>query len=290
MGLFKSSSGTTRKTKNTTSTVNPYYQASSAPRTQARSPFVAKPPTPKPSNWRARVTNSVLLAVILVAVIWSLIVKLPPKVAVNSSIYHSQLVYKDFVNSQADKISNHTKLSFNQNGLVSAIKQQFPELSTVNLSLPIISQTPSLKLKVSKPTFFMTDSTGTYVIDDQGVVVGKSLSLPSIMGLINITDQSGFKLQPGKAAMSTTTITFINGLLLQCQSAKVPVASITLPNIGPELDLITKDQPYYVKFYSTGDLATQAGQFLATRHQLIQTHVTPSQYLDVRVSGKVYYK
>jgi cell division septal protein FtsQ len=49
-------------------------------------------------------------------------------------------------------------------------------------------------------------------------------------------------------------------------------------------------RPYFVKFYLGGDSAVQIGQFLAARHQFDQKNSQPTEYLDVRVGGKVFYK
>jgi hypothetical protein len=70
----------------------------------------------------------------------------------------------------------------------------------------------------------------------------------------------------------------------------VSVSSLTLPKTAQELDLRTKDRPYYVKFYLGGDALLQAGQFLATRRQFDTSNTQPAEYLDVRVEGKIFYK
>jgi hypothetical protein len=70
----------------------------------------------------------------------------------------------------------------------------------------------------------------------------------------------------------------------------VTITSLSLPSKPSELDLRTKDRPYFVKFYMGGDALTQAGQFLAARAQFDRQNHQPADYLDVRVAGKIFYK
>jgi hypothetical protein len=63
-----------------------------------------------------------------------------------------------------------------------------------------------------------------------------------------------------------------------------------LPPKAQELDLRASDQSYYVKFYLGGDAMIQTGQYLAARQKFAQTKQQPGEYLDVRVSGKIFYK
>ncbi|MGH7156635.1 MAG: hypothetical protein ACREGG_00760, partial [Candidatus Saccharimonadales bacterium] len=86
------------------------------------------------------------------------------------------------------------------------------------------------------------------------------------------------------------SVGFINTVIAECKHSKVPISSLVLPTTPQELDLHTADQPYYVKFYLGGDVLNEAGQFLAARNHFAQTKQSPSQYLDVRVQGKIFYK
>jgi hypothetical protein len=90
--------------------------------------------------------------------------------------------------------------------------------------------------------------------------------------------------------LSAIDIAFIKAILVHCAKTGIKVDSLTLPTIAQEVDLRTKDRPYFVKFYLGGDSATQIGQFLAARHNFDQTGSQPGEYLDVRVNGKIFYK
>ncbi len=114
--------------------------------------------------------------------------------------------------------------------------------------------------------------------------------LPQIKNLVRLDDQSGFTTQVGKQVLSSQSVNFINNMLAQLQRAKIPVKSLILPKQAQELDLRTNDRPYYVKFYLSGDVLYETGQFLASRHYFDQNHKQPQRYLDVRLGGKIFYK
>ena len=64
-----------------------------------------------------------------------------------------------------------------------------------------------------------------------------------------------------------------------------------MPAAENELDMYLTGQSYYVKFNLADSSPLQeVGTFLAVRQNLQQQGITPSQYIDVRVDGRAYYK
>jgi hypothetical protein len=65
-----------------------------------------------------------------------------------------------------------------------------------------------------------------------------------------------------------------------------------LPAASRELDIHLTGLPYFVKFNlnDNADAKQQVGTFLATRKYLTTHNITPTQYVDARVLGRVYYK
>jgi hypothetical protein len=145
-------------------------------------------------------------------------------------------------------------------------------------------------LNIAAPSFFLISGGRIYVVDAAGYVVAGASSLPNVKNLTQVTDQSGFKVALGQPAMSSANVTFINTLLAELKYANVSISSLTLPLQAQELDLRTTDHGYYIKFFLGGDVLQETGQFLATRHNFATTNTQPSEYLDVRVPGKIYYK
>lgn len=213
-------------------------------------------------------------------------VKTNPKITINSTAYHPQNIYKEAAHKYLGSVNNRNKVTLDGQKIVVSLKAQFPEIANASVELPILDQTPIVHISVASPSFVLENNGQDYIVDSQGVAVGKSQSYPSIKNLSVVTDRSGFNAQEARQVMSAASVKFITVLITQLQHAKVPVASITLPPSAQQLELRTKDKSYFVKFYLGGDPLQQVGQLLAIRHSNTQ----PAQYLDVRVPGKVFYK
>jgi len=187
-------------------------------------------------------------------------------------------------------VANRSKLTFNEAKVVNRIETDFPEVSAASVELPFFSEQPRVRLLVSEPAFKLKSHGRLYIISRQGVVITTTVNQPRFSQLPIVEDQSGFEAVVGQPVLSSQAAGFISTVILQSRRAKVPLSTLTLPAVPLEFDLRTADQPYMVKFYLDGDANTEAGQFLAARQKFAQSHITPSQYLDARVSGKIFYK
>lgn len=266
-----------------------YYSGSSGP--AAASPFQRRPAAPKPARRiLKRIRNIFIAAIITAGFVYSSIIKPQPEVLVDDTSYHPASVYQSSAQATLKSLRNHTKLTLDRSGISSAMKRQFPEISNVELKVPLISQVPTFKLDIAAPTFNLSSASNIYVVGANGVVVAASGQLPSLSKLPTVIDQSGFEASPGKQVLATSAIAFINNLLAQCKQAGLQVQSLTLPAAPQALELRAEGSPYYVKFDLGGDAMLQAGQHLAAKHKFDSENTQPSQYLDVRVAGKIYYK
>jgi len=265
-----------------------YYQKP-ASLSKANSPFRSRPVT-NLGKKTAKLVDIIALLVLLFAFTYSLIVSKNPKVIVNTQQYHSLSQYKSAVESKLDSITNRNKLTFNQTGIIQDTKKQFPEIADMSVELPILGQKPIVRISVAPATFLLNSQGQTYIVDSQGIVTYKSSELPNIKTLPMLIDQSDLKPRQGSPLISSVSVNFINQLLTQCKYKHIDIQSLTLPSATQELDLKTKDKPYYTKFNMGGNALLQTGQFLAARSKFATQNQDPSTYLDVRVSGKIFYK
>ena len=282
------------KTRNPTPSggrVRPAYYSGQPKTSQPSSPFKkAVPLKPKKAKKTHKPLNYVYLGLFILVIIYCSLLKNNPKIELDSTTYHSQSDYAKVISTKLGSLRNHSKLTFDRGGLSTSLKKEFPELSSVDVKIGLISQSPLVKLTVAAPSFNYANGSNIYVISSGGVVVATSKQLPQAAKLPLLTDQSGFSAEPGKQVLGTSAIAFINTLIAQCQRAKVSLGSLTLPARPQELDLRASGSNYYVKFDLNGDPTLQAGQYLAAKHKFDSEGAGPEQYLDVRIIGKVYYK
>jgi hypothetical protein len=265
-----------------------YYRSKTQP--QAASPFQKRPVKKSYRLFWFGLLDIILIILLLAGLIYASIVNPKPNVIVSNTVFHRQSDYQIAADRLFSSLKNRNKLTYDGSSVANKLKQQFPELVSVNSELPLLSQKATLRIAISRPGLLVNNHSRNYVVDTSGTVVAKTQNLPNIKSLPQLIDQSGFNAQLGRPILNAAAVNFVRTLFAECQLAKVPIASLTLPPVAQEIDLRTTDQPYYVKFYFGGDVLQQTGQFLAARKNLSKTNQVPSQYLDVRVSGKIFYK
>jgi cell division septal protein FtsQ len=265
-----------------------YYRSNNEP--GKASPFKKRQPKTNRRKLLFGALDIILIILLVFGLVYSLMLKAQPKISATDLSYHPLSVYTSQITPFFNSISDHNKITFNEGAVAASIQKQFPEVQTVRVELPFFSETPIVWLTISPPVFNLQSGGRSFIVDSQGIVVAKTTDLPKLKNLVNLTDQSGYPAVLGKQVLSSSSVDFINTVIKQAQHAKVPISTLSLPPLAQELDLRTSDAPYYVKFYLGGDALTQSGQFLASRQKFNQTHQAPSEYLDVRVSGKIFYK
>lgn len=265
-----------------------YYRSEA--RQDKESPFQRKAPAKRPWRFLIGAVDVVLGIIVLIALGYSLMLQPKAKIVADNQLYRSASEYEKAVDTQLGSLQNRNKITFSESSLVAFIKKQFPEVTGVTVELPFLAQRPVVRLSVAKPSFYLLSQDKKYVVGANGVAIAEAQQAPRVKGLVTVTDQSGFQAKPGALVLSAASTSFVNNLVAQCNYAKVPLASLTLPAVPQELHLRTTDQSYYVKFYLGGDATEEAGQFLAARKHFQQSNSYPSQYLDARVAGRVFYK
>lgn len=287
MALFnKKQSGRLPRPKSGRPAVNTYYRSEPKP---ADSPFVKKTPKHPARKFFLGFLDAIVLAGLLAVFFYALALKPDPTIEANDFSYHSRAVYSAAASAQFSRFKNRNKITFDETAVAKSLRTKFPEITAIQVELPFFSEQPVLHLAISKPDFVLNSPDSSLVVDSEGVAVAPVTDV-SVKGLPVINDSSGYVAKAGSQVLSSDSAAFINTLIAQCRHAKVPISSLTLPAAPQELQLRTKDAAYYVKFYLGGDPMQETGQYLAARAHFIQTHQPPSEYLDVRVPGKIFYK
>jgi hypothetical protein len=213
-----------------------------------------------------------------------------------NSFLHDKTAYEAAASQLfANSIWNRNKITVNTARIDQGMLKQFPELSSVSVTLPLLSKRPVVYIQTAQPALILAARDGSYIIDTSGKALLRAASLPSgsQLKLPLVTDQSGLKIGIGRQVLSSDNVGFIQMVAAQLAAHRFTPASMELPVGTSELDVHLSGQPYVVKFNlqsGAGDARQQAGTFLATQAKLQSQNITPSQYVDVRVDGRAYYK
>lgn len=195
----------------------------------------------------------------------------------------------------AESVWNHNKITVDTGHISRQLLAQFPDISNVSITIPLFSHRPIIYIEPAQPALIIQSaSSGSFVINESGKAVLTTSHNPIAPGqpkLPVVTDLSGLKLVLGYQVLPANTVSFVQVVAAQLSAKQYTVTSMTLPPATSELDVALKGKPYIIKFnLENDDPRQQVGTFLAAIANLQSQSITPSQYVDVRVDGRAYYK
>jgi len=250
--------------------------------------------------WLRRIGLLILLLAVTASATSSLTLSANPDIVAikganqSGAFLHSEATYQAAATKILNEsILNRNKITVDTDKVSAGLLKQFPELSNVSVTLPLLAHRPVIYLETAKPALIINSSNGSYVLDSNGRALLPSGGLDSSVRdtLPTVVDQSGLEVTLGKQVLPAKNIEFITTVVGQLNARKVKISSMTLPPSASQLDAQIEGQPYYVKFnLQTNDARRQAGTFLATQAQLQRKNTLPGKYIDVRVEGRAYYQ
>ncbi len=207
---------------------------------------------------------------------------------------HSLSAYsKVIAKSINSSLYNSFKLTLNATDIATNLEANFPEIKYVSVTIPLIGSTPNVYLQFRNPELIYSTPNGSYIVDSNGIIVApiQALSSAEIAKLYTIQTLSTEPMTDGRQVLTPQNVSFIQTVGIALSEKKVTVSKMMLAPAAEELDVYPLGQPYYVKFnIHQTDALQQVGTYLATVATLKQQNKTPSQYIDVRVDGRAYYK
>jgi hypothetical protein len=155
------------------------------------------------------------------------------------------------------------------------------------LEVPFLSSRPVLYIQPADPSLVLQTTQGNYALNQTGLVLSRLTHVPANVPVA--VDQSGLTPRPGKQVLPGSTVLFAETVAYQFKAAQLTISTFVLPANAPyELDVRLAGRSYAVRFNLQADALTQSGAAIATLQQL--GSAVPSQYIDVRVPGRAYYK
>jgi len=248
--------------------------------------------------WRQRLGVLVAGIIAIACILDILHLSATPKIIVLSnsssgSFLQSTAVYQRAAGKLfASSILNANKITVNTDQVARQLQSQFPELSDVSITLPLVGHRPIVYVVPAMPGLFLTSAQSSFVLDSSGKVLAPAtatgLSAPH---LPTVTDQSGLTAKVGASVLPSDSVNFIKAVVAELQLKGIQTKSLVLPASAYELDVYPEGVGYYVKFnLHSADAMQQVGTYLALRQRLQSQNITPGAYIDVRVDGRAYYK
>lgn len=187
---------------------------------------------------------------------------------------------------------NRSKLLFDYQGVEESIKQEFPEIESVQVSFDLVGRRPVIKLFTLKPAYIFQTNGLSWVIDERGIAIGLQSELRESFtsSLQTITDEVGSKADIGTALMSSKQTSFLRSVIKLLEKQLVVVTDVLIPSNPKELDLKVAGDSWRYKLNIEEKPSTQAGTLLAAQATLKLNGNVPVEYVDLRTSEKVYWK
>jgi hypothetical protein len=208
-------------------------------------------------------------------------------------LLRDQVVYqKAAQHFLSDSIVDHTKITINTAAFNANMKRQFPELGGVSITLPLMGRRPIVEIAAIEPSVILTTDKGGYLLDTNGKIVMPASEAHNLKSfkLPEVKDLNPSETKPGNSVLPGSEIAFIVGVANQLAAKNIGVESMVLPPLVDELHVRVSGQPYFIKFNTATDARIATGTYLAVKAKLEADHTTPTQYVDVRIEEKAYYK
>ncbi len=195
----------------------------------------------------------------------------------------------------AESVLNTNKLTINTQTIVHDLEASFPEIRTATITLPILGHQPLIYVQPAVPQIILaTQHDGQFVLDSSGralVPVTPRLTLPTGAGALPVvSDESSLPAKVGQVVLPAQNVAFVMEVAGQMRAKQLTVSSWRMPSQASELDAYIGGTSYYVRFNFQGNAREEAGTYLAAKNYIDGKHTTPGQYIDVRVSGRAYYR
>ena len=253
--------------------------------------------TSQGSKLSARLPLVLTAVVLLVCVGYNLVLSNSPRVIIIGNVDETAVLLRE-QKEYEDEASlilrssplNRTKVTFMTADIDQRLTDQFPELASVDVSLPLLGQKPLIYIEPAEPVVALVAQNGaSYALDSNGRIISTDVRhVPSTVPYLN--DQSGLELELGKQALPSSSVAYILEVLHQLLAKNIGIESIVLPPGVQEVQLRPKGESYYVRMSLREDARAQAGAYIALREQLVKKNIHPSKYVDVRVGERVYYR
>ncbi len=199
------------------------------------------------------------------------------------------VTYAGVVNeSLKSSLLNSNKITLNTKGVARDLQREFPELSSVVVTVPLVGNRPVVYVKPLRASFVIESPNGLYTMADTGYILAR-LSAPQD-GLTTLSELGRRQPAIGKQFLPASTVSFAKTVSYQLSQAGMAVAKVELPSDAPyELRIRLVAKPYYLRFNLQADALQQSGGAVAALRKVTASQL-PREYVDMRVLGRVYYR
>ena len=243
---------------------------------------------------RRRLTGALLgvsvVALVLLWVVWHAIATVQIKIAMDGARPTDTQVYVDAIQRY---LTSHplerTTVTVNTETLTAAVQHELPEVKAITLKADASSfGTGVFSVTMRQPVVsWQTGSTRLYVDTDGVSFTRNYYHSPSV----EVVDETGIQAVNNRILASSRFLGFIGLTIGQFASQGLTVAKVTLPvDTTHQLLVSVTSVSYAIKVNTDRSAAHQAEDAARSIRYLEAKGIVPRDYVDVRVSGRAFYK
>lgn len=233
---------------------------------------------------------------IIIVIIFGYLITLSgePYVSVDGPMYRTRLNYQTIVSKIiSSNLINHIKPLVPVASIQGKILNDLPEVSRASVNISLFSHRLNVHLTTDQQAAVLTQpGQPDLIVSNRG-----RLLLPSNNGVkIDITQLSAIQNQSGitaKAGEQFIRPDEMSALLKLNEQISIDKSQVNyvIPTTPHEIWMYEPGRGgYYSKFLLDETILDQYGSLRATQKKLSDINQTPTQYIDVRLADKAYYK
>ena len=180
----------------------------------------------------------------------------------------------------------HNTALVDTGSLANYLKQADPAIQQVQVERSGL-HTLTVKVSERQPTLNWKTAGTTYLLDANATVIGPTAS--AYAGLPTVTDSSNLPAKTGERVAPTQFVTFCSQLAQLLPTTNYKAAAFTVPTSTSEV-YVTTSTSITLKFDTTRPAGEEIADLKSVQTQLTALHQSPSQYIDLRIPHKAYYK
>jgi cell division septal protein FtsQ len=126
-----------------------------------------------------------------------------------------------------------------------------------------------------------------YLLDVDGTVIGPSKG--SYVRLPTVTDSTNLPVKEGSIVAPASFVAFSGEFIRRLPEAGLQASEAIVPETTSELNIKTQ-QGYMLKLDTTRNAGSELDDLKNVQRELAKAHKAPTQYIDLRIEHKAYYK
>lgn len=209
------------------------------------------------------------------------------KVSSDSSIQLDS-VYKETIEKYfGAQPAERLRFLLNENQLSSYLQQTLPEVQDISVEGAAGFGKSEFRITMRTPIAGWSINGQQRFVDEAGVAFARNY-FPS--PAVQIIDKSGIQVDAGQAVASNRFLGFVGQVVGLAKAQGYIVTQVIIPEMTTrQIELRLKDVAYPVKLSVDRPAGEQVEDMVRTLQWMAARSLTP-EYIDVRVSGKAYYR